>query len=393
MLTQAVRTRLVQLPLWSAAALTHIAVRLASLPAFVILSLMDPRKSFLSWFSAVDGIWYRQIAAQGYSHELVLNATTGGLAKPSPIAFYPVFPFSVRAVMTLARLPFSVAGPLTGFVFGLAGSIAVAYLLRTVAPALVERRPEVPVLAVAAVNAFPTGAVLSFAYSEGLALLLVACALLLINRRYYVWAAIPVVILGFTRAVALPIVAVLVWQTIVRWRSGDTPSRLQWVKLTGLTVVGLLSAFAWPTVAGWITGNSSAFFMAQSYYRHGGDATALFRGFSDRLSAHLPGPVAAVVIVALIGIIAFASLNRRVRELGPELQAWGGSYLIYLIAVSDLDASGLRFLLLSITVPVLLVICWQRRMETAGALVLLMIGQYAWIIGIWGHHFPGHLGP
>ena len=133
--------------------------------------------------------------------------------------------------------------------------------------------------------------------------------------------------------------------------------------------------------------------MAQSYYRHGGDATALFRGFSDRLGAYLPAPLGQILIVALIVLIAWFSFNRRVRELGPEIQAWGGSYLIYLIAVSDLDASGLRFLLLSITVPVLLVIWWPRKIMIIGSLTLLMIGQYAWIIGIWGHHFPGKLGP
>jgi hypothetical protein len=388
----AVRTPLAQRPLWVSAGLTHLAVRLAGLPAFLVITALNSKKPFWSWFSSVDASWYRQIALNGYPPDLVIDPATGQLLKPSAVAFYPAFPFSVRAVMAGTGLPFPVAGPLTGFLFGLAASIVVAYLIRTAAPAAVARRPALPVLAVAALNAFPTGAVLSFAYSEGLGLLLIATSLLLIARRQYAWALLPVVLLGFTRAVALPMVAVLIWHTFRRWRSGERPSGAEWVRIGLLGVVGLVSGFAWPLIAGNLEGNSSAFFLAQSYYRHGGDAAALFRGFSDRLSSYLPGPIAIAAIVVAVGAVLALSFTHRVRELGPELQAWGGCYLVYLIAVSDLDASGMRFLLLSITVPLLLATWWSRRTVVYLALGLMMVGQYLWVYGIWGGHFPGHLG-
>ena len=73
------------------------------------------------------------------------------------------------------------------------------------------------------------------AYTEALALLLVASALLLLLRRDYGWMALVVVALGFTRAVALPMAVVVVVHAAVRWwssrRGTDT---FTWRTGTGL---------------------------------------------------------------------------------------------------------------------------------------------------------------
>ncbi len=91
-------------------------------------------------------------------------------------------------------------------------------------------------------------------------------------------------------------------------------------------------------------------------------------------------------------VVAF-SLTRPARRLGPELQAWGGSYLVYLIAVSTLSSSLLRFALLSITLPLALVAWPRRRWMQLTMIAVLLIAQSFWILRIWvfdgiGDAFP-----
>src|SRR5690606_13431245 len=113
-----------------------------------------------------------------------------------------------------------------------------------------------------------TAPVLQTAYTESLALLLLAAALWLVLARRYV-AAMPVVLaLGLTRAVALPLVLVVVAHGLLRLREarGAGPA---WPlgERVGLGVLALLtgvSGLLWPALVGLLTGEPDAYAQTQA---------------------------------------------------------------------------------------------------------------------------------
>jgi len=89
----------------------------------------------------------------------------------------------------------------------------------------------------------------------------------------------------------------------------------------------------------------------------------------------------ALVLIAVA--ICLLSLTRPVRSVGPELQAWGAAYLVFLLAVTILESSFLRYVLLSITAPLALVAWSRRRWLQIAMIVVLMAMQALWIARIW----------
>lgn len=391
--TNALWSRVHSAPLWARAIGAYLLIRALIIPAFVVAwqaqgpnrsSYPDASPGFLEFLaSSWDGYWYLLIALDGYPADLPRDADTGVVEK-NAWAFFPLFPFTVRAVMTVTRLPWEIAGTLVAFVIGAAASVVIAYLVRDGARIAVQDRPGLPILAVVAVNAFPTAATMTTAYTESTALLLIALSLLLIVRHRYLWAALPIVGLGFTRAVALPLAVVIAWHAWNRLRGlPGGPQRVRaLIALPALFVLAIVSGFAWPLIVGWRTGTADAYFQTQSAWRLGDSASTPFLGFAARLDELAPGFSIPLLVAAVAAIVAL-SFTRRVRALGPELQAWGGSYVLYLLAVGTLSSSLPRFLLLSITLPLLLVSWWRNRFIGYGVVVLLLIVQYAWVLDLW----------
>jgi Gpi18-like mannosyltransferase len=171
-----------------------------------------------------DGDWYRKIAecepgcgfgGLGYPTDLPTDAD--GSVQQNAWAFFPAFPLLVRTVMNLTGGTWTVTAPLVATVVGALAMLVVHRLIVDAAPAAVTARPGLPLATVAVVCAFPTAPVLQTAYTESLALLLIAGSLWAIVRRWYLLAAVTVVALGFTRAVALAMAVVVVVHAAARW--------------------------------------------------------------------------------------------------------------------------------------------------------------------------------
>ena len=203
-----------------------------------------------------DGSWYRNVAENGYPAELPRGEN--GLVQQNAWAFFPLFPMLARGLMQLTGGSWDVVAPLLALVLGAGAVLAIHQTVVRGAPRAVAARPGLPLASVALVSVFPTAAVLQVAYTEALALLLIASALLLLIRRDYGWMALVVVALGFTRAVALPMAAVVVVHAAVRWwsarRGTDTWTWRTGVGLGALTLLSAASGFLWPAICGWATG-------------------------------------------------------------------------------------------------------------------------------------------
>ena len=335
-----------------------------------------------------DGSWYRQIAEHGYPATLPVGSD--GLVQQNAWAFFPLFPGLVRAVMTVTRLPWEVAAPVVATLLGAGAVLLVHRCIVAGAPRAVAAWPALPLATVALVCVFPTSPVLQAGYTESLALLLIAAVLLLVLRRRYGAAALVVVALGFARAVALPMVVVVVVHALVRWRDarrGTEPlPRRDVARLAGLGVTALVSGFAWPLICGWATGVPNAYLLTQESWR-GVRTTTPFYGWT-----YVPqfwfGAWAPLVLAGGFGLTIALLVAPASWRLGNELHTWSAAYIGYIVAVIEPGSSLARFLLLAFPMGAVTAGLVQRPARARGAaywaVLVLMVGlQVLWIRTMW----------
>ena len=218
-------------------------------------------------FGLWDGVWYERIVRDGYPVPLPVDADSGAVTY-SAWAFYPLYPYLVKAVM-LTGLPFTAAGVLLNVALGGLAAVLIWAVLRTGVHA--DRQPQRERLALVAACLwcfYPTTAVLLKPYTEALAVALVAGALLLMIRRRYVLVAVVALPLGFTRGVAPALGCAALIHLVVRWRedraAGIRPLHGQRAGAVVMLAALGVSAVAWPVLAGLVTGVPTAFFDVQA---------------------------------------------------------------------------------------------------------------------------------
>jgi hypothetical protein len=349
----------------------------------------DAHPSYFPWVGLMfDGSWYRQIAEHGYPATLPIGPD--GTVEQNAWAFFPLYPALARGVMAVTRLPWEVAAPLLSTVLAGAAMLAVHRCVAEGAPRAVAAWPGLPLATVALVCAFPTTAVLQTAYTEALALLLVAGTLLAIVRRRYGWAALVVLALGLTRAVAPPMAVVVLVHAVVRWRAArrgqdELPARTL-AALAGLLAVAAVSGFVWPAICDWVTGTPGGYVQTQESWR-GLRSVVPFVGWT-----YVPqfwfGSAWPLVVVPGFAVVLAVLLAPSAWRLGRELHAWSAAYVLYLAAVVEPGSSLARFLLLAFPLGAATAgaVMGTRRARTGWllALLALMLGlQVLWVRQIW----------
>ena len=393
-------------PWWVHVLLVWGASRLLAAVAFLVTATVQKPTSWTAGdppyqlFVAVpfDAGWYQQIADSGYPAELPRDDQ--GLVQQNPWAFFPLYPMLVRTVMTLTGGSWVAVAPTVALVLGAAAMLVVHEVVRVGAPRAVAARPGLPLATVALVCAFPSAAVLQVAYTESTALLLVATSLLLIVRRRYGWAAVAVVALGFARAVALPMVAVVVVHAAARWwrarRGEDDLGPRDAVGLLGLTLAAGVSGVAWPAICGWATGVPDGYLQTQEAWRGVREVTP-FLGWTYVPQFWL-GEWAVPAMVAGFGLMAAVLLVPAAWRLGPELHAWSAAYVLYIVAVIEPGSSLARFLLLAfplgaVTAGAVRRPPWARRTWFVAVLVVMLALQALWIRQMWESNPAGDWPP
>jgi hypothetical protein len=347
-----------------------------------------------------DAGWYRQIAAEGYPSELPTGPD--GRVLQNPWAFFPLYPLLARGVMALTGAPWQVAAPTLALVLGAAAMLCVHAVVRRGAPRAVAAVPWLPLATVAVVAGFPAGPVLQVAYTESLALLLVAGTIWLVLRHRYWWAVLTVLALGFTRAVALPMVVVVLVHAAVRLVAArhaadhgrqpgtDRLGRRDVAGLVALLAAAGLSGLAWPLICGWVTGVPDAYLQTQAAWRGRPDVVP-FLPWLD-VARWLWGPAGVWLLLVIGAVVAAVLLSPPARRLGAELQAWTVGYLGYLVAVVEPGTSLVRFTVLAFPLGAVAAgavrsrgpgPAWAGRLWLGGVLVVCAALQVAWTWGLW----------
>ena len=356
-------------------------------------------------FGLWDGVWYERIVRDGYPVPLPVDADTGAVTY-SAWAFYPLYPYLVKAVM-VTGLPFAWAGGLLNLVLGGLAAVLIRAVLRSGVHA--DRQPQRDRLALVAACLwcfYPTTAVMLKPYTEALAVAIVAGALLLLVRRQYLLVAVVAAPLGLTRGIAPALGAAALIHLGVRWReeraAGIRPLHGQ--RLTAVVMIGALavSAVAWPVIAGVVTGVPSAFFDVQAAWGQRPDKGPfvlwLEWAWEDKSTAGV------VVLLALLATYVALVLGRHGRWICIEARAWALAYPLYLFAVVRPITSMWRFLLLDFPIAALLasvamrtangqgvVPHWRRRV--AVVLLVVVAGLFWWTCSLlvytpWGSFPP-----
>lgn len=333
-----------------------------------------------------DAGWYKVIAEQGYPQELPVGAD--GRVQQSALAFFPLFPFLVRPVLALG-VPWHVAAPTMALVLS---GLAMLVVHRVVAhaaagPAAADLpgpvREAMPLTTVALLSAAPAAPVLQVGYTEALALLLLACVLWALQRERYGLAAPAVVALGLTRAVALPLVVVVAAHAAAGWRADRLAGRR--AAVGGLGLLAGAAGLLWPAIVGWRTGVPDAFTLTQGAWRGRGEVVPLLPWLD--VARWLFGPLGWLVLGLLAAGLTWLVLARGLRRLGWELWGWTAGYLGYLVVAVEPGTSLVRFALLALGLAGVLAqrVLLSRRPATAlGALLLAgLVGQIAWVALVW----------
>lgn len=336
---------------------------------------LDYWTTALTW----DGDWYLAIADLGYPSKLEIGPD--GIAEKSEWAFYPLWPMMCRAVEKLTSAPFWFVGPTLALLLGACASYVLYLLCHRVG--LSETRT---MLLLSTLFFSPLGVFFSLAYTESLALLLLASTLLMAAHRRYLWACGPVVLLAFTRPIGLALAIAFLILFLFKLRESDASPTRERLELAALSLFSLLSFALWPGIVAVRLGSPTAYLQVQEAWRQYYTGTTiqwLITGSAENWLLALGTVLAGVSIVF--------SVRKRVNgEAWPHLlQAWTIGYLVFLLItvpggnMSDgevgLYPSTLRYLSLALLpiLPLSLVLDHRLkhvvRVGLIGSLVILNI--------------------
>lgn len=352
-----------------------------------------------------DSQWYERIATQGYPVPLPADPTTGKLTY-SAWAFYPLFPFLVKGLMAVG-VPFTVGAVGLNLVLGAVGAVLIWKLFTHALHA--DPRPGRDRLALVAACLwcfYPATGVMLKAYTEPLAIALVALSLLqLMNRRYAAVAALAVP-LAFTRGVAAAMGCAVLIHLAVRIReerrAGVTPLRGQRGSAATMVLVTGLSGIAWPVLVGVVSGIPTAFLDVQEAWGQKPAAGPFVLWLQWAWEGH--GLAGLLVLLALGATYVALVLGRHGRWLPVEVRAWAVAYPLYLFAVVRPITSMWRFLLLDFPLAALIASVAMRtstgervvrhwRWRVAVVLVPVVLGLVWWTCALlpwtpWGSRPP-----
>ena len=396
---RALRDRLLTWPTWAVLLgfylLTRVLVAVVIQAAAVCcqnpagVGTLDP--GYLDMVGIWDGTWYHRIAVSGYPLTLPYDPVTDKVTF-SAWAFYPLFP-SVLKLLGAVGVPFLLAASVVNLVAGAASVLLVWRLLSARAGASVLQQ-RMALLASLLWCLYPATAVLQIAYSEALGMALLAAFLCLLLDRRYLWCALVVLLLGFTRAVAPPLAVVVLVHLGLRWRSeraaaGRAPLAGQRASAVVLLAATGLSALAWPLVVGLVTGKLDAFFLVQAAWgQKPGQGPFVAWVLWSWHALGVPGVLLLLAVVA-----AYVSLvvGRHGSWLAPEVRVWALAYPLFLLAVVRPITSMWRFLMLDFPVAAIVVSMTVRGADgqrvTAGwprrllfVTLALGVGVLAWTV-------------
>jgi hypothetical protein len=288
------------------------AIRLLMLLAIRIVAHQH-HKDVLRVLIKADGLWYLRIAQHGYGAPPPIGPN-GSYTHTTTLAFFPLYPYLIRAVSWLGFSDVHAALLVTA----LAGLVAATLIAMWAVRAVGSRAA---VVLVGIWSMLPASCVFDMAYSEALFVAAAAWCLLALQRRRLVPAAVAATIGGLTRPTGgCLVLAVYVAVLAAAWQD----RKLARDRLLALLIApaGLLFSLGHVAVA---TGRLDGWFwLERTVWNSGFDAGRSGVTVYDQLlfggrARHVPPQImAAFVVVAFIVLTIWWLLDRR-RPSGPDV--------------------------------------------------------------------------
>lgn len=318
-----------------------------------------PDVSYATIVGLWDAGWYGEIAQHGYPHELPHDPYTGDLQQ-NPWAFYPLFPLLTRALMALTGVPFALAGATLSLVLGAAAAVVIACMLRA------RVGPRAALAAVVVWVTCASSPVLQVAYTESLAILLLALVLRFLDCERWWAAAVCAFLTGLARPIAIPLGLVALVAVAVRWRRRtDRPiARREWAGMAAALGACGAAGLTWPLIAWFGTGVRTAYTDTMATWRYGQDIVPLkpWVGISQWYFRDAGAAAGRLALAAIVTLLLAVALGPWAGRLGPVLRAWILAYPFYLAVVLDPGTSAIRYLLPCFPWAVIAVDgAWRRR--------------------------------
>jgi hypothetical protein len=387
------RDRYVRTPWWVKVLVIFALSRVVTTIILLVFAWLQPANAwtgahpdYFSFAQIWDGTWYHIIAVSGYPSHLTFDSF--GHVEQNAWAFLPAYPFLCGALAAITGLPFSVVGVFVSVGFG-AGTALVFYKLL-----LPQLGHSTALFSVVLFCVAPLSPILQVDYAESMQLFFLACSLLYLLRRNY-WMMIPfVAVVSFTKptglAFALAMGLHVVYRIVVR-RYDPFPRREVVASIVATIASGILG-YAWPLIAGWVTGVPDAYTITELSWRSsyvGWGPLVPFQSWiqgaiwwMNRISVVNP-VIGVVLLVIAVGLFAAMLFTRPAKRLGVDLRLWIASWTIYLLAVFFPQSSVFR--LFMPIFPAIGILAMPRSTIYRVCLVLAMIaGQIAWVfIAFW----------
>jgi len=390
------RQRYALVPWWAKVLVVFALSRVVTtiiLLAFAWLQQANPwtgaHPDYFAFAQIWDGTWYHIVAVSGYPAHLSFDAQ--GHVEQNAWAFLPAYPFLCGALAAITGLPFSVVGVFVSVGFA-AGTALVFYKML-----LPQLGSSTALFSVVLFCVAPLSPILQVDYAESMQLFFLACALLYLLRRNY-WMIIPfVAFMSFTRPTGLAFALAMGLHVVYRFvtRERDPFPLREVVASVAATIASGILGYAWPFIAGAVTGVPDAYTATELSWRAsyvGWGGLVPFQPWIQGAKWWLQwiGSTASVGYVLLaIAVILFAALlfTRPVKRLGVDLRIWIASWTVYLLAVFFPQSSVFR--LFMPIFPVLGAIAQPRSVAYRIGIVLLLIaGQIGWVfIAYWSNGY------
>lgn len=352
------------------AILLYLVIRTASVQ---LLDLLAARRgaTLTDRLTAWDGQWYLRLAVHGYAD---LPGTLDAARQPysdAPMAFFPLYPKLVGAVMWLG--PDVVTAALTVSV--LAGLVLACGLIRigrAVSPELGDRTG---LLLVALWAGAPMAIVFSMAYTEAVFCAFAVWSLVGVLERRWMLAGLCAFAAGLSRSTAVVLVAVVVVAALI---AVFRRTEKRWWALAGavvapLGVAGYLGFVAYRT-GSWTGWQDIELRGWNTEFDFGAEAV-------DSMVARLTGDesvFSTLTVLLLLGAVALAVVAAFTRVPWP-LTLYGAGVLLLAIGTRGLPDAKIRFILpaFPVLVPIAIGLS-KRRTVTAVAAALAWVVLGAW---------------
>lgn len=352
-----------------------------------------PSVTYLSFTQQWDAQWYQRIASEGYPRSVPIG--DDGHVQQNPWAFYPLYPFTVKGLVILTRADPVVVSATLSLVLGAVAAVLLGLFLRR------RLGPAAALLTVVVYASAPAAPIFQVAYTESMAMALLAGFLLAADSRRWATAGALALVLGITRPIAVPLAAVAVVAVVVGWRA-SRPQRPEALAMLAMVAACGLAGLIWPATAALVTGSPTAYPDTMSAWRGSGQIVPVLPWLDN--SHYFFGDAGPWLLAGSILLVVAMMAGPWAAGLGAVARAWALAYPAYLLAVLDPGTSLVRYLLPMFPLAAVAIGVGggsantdlgpprpnQWRWPRLGSLVATVlitaacvIGQYFWTDGLW----------